>query len=305
VTTLSVGQVALGGRTVRIAAAEPAALRRYTPPVVAGADDVWTRVAGGEVAVDPSLRRLVTSPDGHLVLGQGAAAPRAHVGAYATLPPLLDAVVNPRWGAVLGLPPRNAVLVSVDEEADGTAVTERVRRVVGRRAAVQQLAPGARVSGPQTAYLTGSSVAQAVGSFTFVPRRDGTLAVDPTWVAANIRTEDVPLLGAVTCHRVLLPQLRGALQEVVDRGLAAAVRPGEYGGCFHPRYIEHDPDRGLSLHSWGVAVDLNVRGNQRGTTGEIDHRVVAIFKRWGFAWGGDWAWTDPMHFELAALVRPS
>jgi hypothetical protein len=100
----------------------------------------------------------------------------------------------------------------------------------------------------------------------------------------------------------MLPQLRGALQEVADRGLADQVRPGEYGGCFHPRYIGHDPAKGLSLHSWGIAVDLNVPGNQRGTAGEIDREVVAIFKRWGFAWGGDWAWTDPMHFELAALV---
>ncbi|MGH3431465.1 MAG: M15 family metallopeptidase, partial [Thermocrispum sp.] len=60
---------------------------------------------------------------------------------------------------------------------------------------------------------------------------------------------------------------------------------------------------GLSLHTWGIAIDLNVAGNQRGTAGEIDREVVRIFTRWGFAWGGDWSWTDPMHFELAALVR--
>ena len=42
-------------------------------------------------------------------------------------------------------------------------------------------------------------------------------------------------------------------------------------------------------------------GNQRGVAGEIDRRVVAIFKNWGFAWGGDWDYTDPMHFELARL----
>ena len=38
--------------------------------------------------------------------------------------------------------------------------------------------------------------------------------------------------------------------------------------------------------------------------GEIDRDVVAIFKRWGFAWGGDWSYTDPMHFELREIVRP-
>ena len=43
-------------------------------------------------------------------------------------------------------------------------------------------------------------------------------------------------------------------------------------------------------------------GNQRGTAGEMDRGVVAIFKKWGFAWGGDWNYTDPMHFEMNAVV---
>jgi hypothetical protein len=47
-----------------------------------------------------------------------------------------------------------------------------------------------------------------------------------------------------------------------------------------------------------------VPGNQRGTAGEMDRSVVAIFKKWGFAWGGDWHYTDPMHFEMNALVNP-
>ena len=59
----------------------------------------------------------------------------------------------------------------------------------------------------------------------------------------------------------------------------------------------------LSLHAFGIALDLNVPGNQRGTRGEIDRHVVAIFKKWGFTWGGDLAYTDPMHFELNALVE--
>jgi len=31
---------------------------------------------------------------------------------------------------------------------------------------------------------------------------------------------------------------------------------------------------------------------------------VEIFKRWGFGWGGDWRYTDPMHFELNRIVNP-
>jgi hypothetical protein len=174
---------------------------------------------------------------------------------------------------------------------------EEIERLVE---AVEAIAREQRVQEP---LATGGSVAEAVGTFSYRWFADGTVAPDPAWVAANIRTESVPILGNVTCHRVMLPQLRGALREVVARGLASQVHPEEYGGCYVPRFIGRDPSKGLSLHTWGIAVDLNVPGNLRGVPGEINRDVVAIFKKWGFAWGGDWAWTDPMHFELAQLVR--
>jgi hypothetical protein len=174
---------------------------------------------------------------------------------------------------------------------------EEIERLV---AAVEKIARQQRVRAPEA---VGGSVAAAVGTFGYRWFADGTVRPEPGWVAENIRTETVPILGAVTGHKVMLPQLRGALREVVARGLADEIHPEEYGGCYVPRFIGHDPAKGLSLHTWGIAVDLNVPGNQRGVPGEIDRTVVAIFKKWGFAWGGDWAWTDPMHFELAQLVR--
>ena len=35
----------------------------------------------------------------------------------------------------------------------------------------------------------------------------------------------------------------------------------------------------------------------------MDRTVVAVFKKWGFRWGGDWRYTDPMHFELGTIIR--
>src|SRR5512139_824727 len=167
--------------------------------------------------------------------------------------------------------------------------------------AVERIAKRQAVGRP---LVTGGSLAEAVGTFSYRWFADGTVAPDPDWVAANIRTETVPILGSVTGHRVLFPQLRAALREVVARGLADEIHPEEFGGCYVPRFIGHDPSKGLSLHTWGIAVDLNVPGNQRGVAGDIDRDVVAIFKKWGFAWGGDWNYTDPMHFELAQIVKP-
>ena len=112
----------------------------------------------------------------------------------------------------------------------------------------------------------------------------------------------MPILGSVTCNKYIFPQLVAALTEIQARGLADKIHPGEYAGCFYPRFIAGTTK--LSNHSFGLALDLNVPGNQRGTVGEMDRGVVDAFKRWGFAWGGDWGYTDPMHFEMARLVDP-
>jgi hypothetical protein len=101
----------------------------------------------------------------------------------------------------------------------------------------------------------------------------------------------------------MIPQLAAALQEIVDSGLASEIRTSDYAGCYVPRFIDRDPRRGLSMHAFGLAVDLNTSTNQLGTRGDMDPGVVQIFLKWGFAWGGVWARPDPMHFELARLVQ--
>jgi hypothetical protein len=237
-----------------------------------------------------------------LPLGNAEDAPTVHVGAYAPLVKTIDAVVNTKRGDQLEIPTGNALLVSTGELTP-SALKKQFDRVIGDRATVQTLALEFDL-GPQTAVLTGGSVSAAVGTFSYTNKANGEIAPDPEWVRSYIRTEAVPILGEVTCNKAFLPQLRGALTEVVRRGLADKIHPDEYAGCYYPRYIGRNPSNGLSLHSWGIAVDLNVPGNQRGTVGEIDREVVAIFKRWGMAWGGDWSWTDPMHFEMNAVVRP-
>ncbi len=223
-----------------------------------------------------------------------------------------------RLGVRLGMTVDNAMMVAAPRTGLGE-VSRGLRVVVGDRAAVYPLVQPstdgasratrtrAEEAVPQVgaAVLSGESVAQAVGSFRYRYLPDGTVQPDPDWVAANIRTEQVPILGAVTCHRVMLPRLRWALREVVERGLGPSIDPGDFGGCYVPRFIGYAPTNGLSLHTWGIAVDINVSTNQRGSVGAIDPVVVDVFRKWGFAWGGDWAYTDPMHFELAVLTRPA
>lgn len=288
---------------VTYAAVNPDTFRRFTPAATATTQEVWDRVADGEIALRPELRKTLPMDGDFVSIGNDEGARRAHVGAYATLVERsrISAVVNENWANLLGMPLGNALLVSTGSSAPD-AVVKALKRRVGERGSVQRLALG--LGGvKQTAVITGGSVASAVGSFTYTANADGTVNPDSGWVANYIRTESVPILGNVTCNKAMLPQLRAALTEIVRRGLADKIHPSEYGGCYVPRYIERNPARGLSFHTWGTAIDLNVPGNLRGSVGEIDPTVVAIFKSWGFNWGGDWGYTDPMHFELARLVK--
>ena len=301
VEPIGLASVAVMGRTITAAAVDPARYRRLVAAGTARTEAVWDAVARGDAAITHDVAEgLGLALGGTVVPGVVSTGPHLTLGAIATTVPGIDLVVNRPRGAQLGIR-GNAVLVSLGPQADPDLVRHDLQRSFGRDASVTDLteSPG---SGVYAARLAGGSVAAAVGSFRYRWFRDGTVAPDPAWVAASIATGDVPLLGTVTCHRVMLPQLRGALQEVADAGLAATIDPADFGGCYAPRFIGRDPQRGLSLHTWGIAVDLNVSGNHVGTVGTIDRRVVQIFERWGFAWGGRWSVPDPMHFELAALA---
>lgn len=294
---LALAQVAVENGVMLVASVDPASYRQFT--LAGKSDEIWQRVAGGELAVTEKLGKSLEDEHGFVRLGNDTDAAKVHVGAYADQIPTVDAVVNRKWGAKLEMDEENALLISTGEFSP-QSIQKQIQKIVGD-ASVQILGPDLPINAQRTAYLTGGSVADAVGSFTYRVLGGGRIQPDPKWEQANIRTEPVPILGSVTCHKVMLPQLRAALTEIVDRGLSDKIHPGEYAGCYYPRFIANSTS--LSLHSFGIAFDINVPGNQRGTAGEIDRTVVDIFKKWGFSWGGDWSWTDPMHFELSSLVE--
>ncbi|MBZ5735489.1 M15 family metallopeptidase [Nocardioides sp. TRM66260-LWL] len=305
VTSLSIAKVSIENRALTLAAVDAASYRRLTPQASAQAQSVWRRVAGGEIAALPGLRKtLPIDREGYLRLGNDDSDARLHVGAYAPQVPSIDLVVNESWGRDLRMPAGNAVVVSTGI-ASPTKVRGQIRRLAPAGASVQGLDAVARYGldpgATQTAFVVGS-VADAVGSFTYSVLGGGRIAPAPAWVASHIGTETMPIIGRMTCNTKIFPQLRAALLEIQQVGLASKIFPGQYAGCYYPRFIAGTTT--LSNHSFGLAFDVNVPGNQRGTVGQIDRGVVAIFKKWGFAWGGDWNYTDPMHFELARLVAP-
>lgn len=130
-----------------------------------------------------------------------------------------------------------------------------------------------------------------------LPYGEDWVTLDPGFLRRHIVTRRVPLLGAVTCHRRMIPALRSAMAELRRRGLGHLVDAAEYAGCYAPRRIQ--PSGTLSLHAWGLAVDLNAASNPVGGESNQDPRLVGAMERHGFSWGGDFPTVpDPMHFEF-------
>jgi len=56
----------------------------------------------------------------------------------------------------------------------------------------------------------------------------------------------------------------------------------------------------LSMHAYGIAVDIDPAHNQMGTTGRMPQAVIDAFESRGWYWGGRFSRRDPMHFEMTA-----
>jgi hypothetical protein len=192
-------------------------------------------------------------------------------------------------------PLRSTVMVLLREPI---SPRELIRRT--ERGAAARIVDGAGPVGPaRPAQLKVMFGEPAVG----LPYGDDWVRLDPGFLRRYIVARRVPILGTVTCHREMIPPLRAALGELARRGLSRLVNPGDYAGCHAPRRIQ--PRGQLSLHAWGVAIDLNAAANPFMGRSRQDRRLVRTMQRHGFTWGGDWPTRpDPMHFELRSLPRP-
>ncbi len=73
-------------------------------------------------------------------------------------------------------------------------------------------------------------------------------------------------------------------------------------GTFNCRTVKDTGQR--SMHAWGAAIDINTRyadywllSGRKRYRNRIPWRIVDVFERHGFIWGGKWSHFDTMHFE--------
>lgn len=99
----------------------------------------------------------------------------------------------------------------------------------------------------------------------------------------------------IYCNKLLVEPLKQAFKNLIDRGFINELKT--WDGCYQVR-----KKRGLqsmSLHSWGLAVDLNQATNQLGMRPTLTTGFVKCFTDAGFDWGGAWERKDGMHFQLS------
>lgn len=99
------------------------------------------------------------------------------------------------------------------------------------------------------------------------------------------------------CNRDLVSPLSQAFKNLISRGFVSELKT--WDGCFNIR-----KKRGLasmSLHSWGIAVDLNAFENGLNMIPKLSPGFVKCFTDAGFDWGGTWKRKDGMHFELSKI----
>lgn len=210
-----------------------------------------------------------------------------------------EGVVSKQTGMSLGITTPRYLLISLTDSASRRRVEAQLETLVPAGTRMRIRAPDETpVFRHGDAVLPPAKLKEIFGEFAAAPEPDGTLTIDPRWIESHISTAKVPLLGTVSCHRLILPQLTAALEEIERRGLGSLVRTEDFGGCFSGRFLNQDRSAGLSHHSWGVALDLNVSDNPFGAEPALDQRLVEILERWGFTWGGRWLVPDGMHFEF-------
>lgn len=210
-----------------------------------------------------------------------------------------ELIVNRALGRRLGVTRQRYVLGRLTGTRRQAAAA--ARRAAGSHRAETLMPDEVPILRDAAGVLPQAAVKERFGEFAYRPGAGRGVSLNTRWIRRHIVTAAVPILGRVRCHEGIIRPLRRALREVRERGLGHHINRGDYAGCFAPRMSSLSAR--LSRHAWGVALDLNASTNGFGSRGNMDQRVVAIFERHGFGWGGRWVLPDPMHFE-ALTVSP-
>ena len=122
------------------------------------------------------------------------------------------------------------------------------------------------------------------------PQKESALVV---WdVPAELEIGFIP--KKIYCNRDMVKPLTAAFQNLIKTGMVKELKT--WDGCFNIR--KKRGAASMSLHSWGLAIDVNASGNGFGEKPTMSAAFVKCFTDAGLDWGGAWSKPDGMHFQL-------
>ena len=284
------------------------------------ASSTYVRATGGDAMAEVVAR-------GEVLMGETAAKVRgAQVGDVLTLrdrkfwmhPFRIGAIVADEfvdWGdllmsstaaASLGeMPVSRIAITSIDSPSSVLAGLKKRGITIGT---VYRLRTSWDRENPDSTLGT-ATTKKLLGEFSYRPTVGSSILVAGSWTSSNIawkmRYADIKLGN--NCHKLVVEAIQGALTEIKSAGLSRFVNvqnSNRYGGCFVGRYNRLAGNFGApSRHAWGMAFDINTDTNPQGGVPQMNCAVVRIFRKWGFAWGGNFWPADGMHFEYVGERR--
>lgn len=135
---------------------------------------------------------------------------------------------------------------------------------------------------------------------TDIPVPNGRAGIERTFGAPGTNLTRVMMPAGpggkeipVTVNKKIADKMLGAFREIKSSGLSDQLHT--FDGTYN--YRAKAGGNGMSVHSWGIAVDLNAGENPfgRSSQNQGQQAIAAIFRKWGFRQLPN----DPMHFQYA------
>ncbi len=101
----------------------------------------------------------------------------------------------------------------------------------------------------------------------------------------------------IYCNKDMIAPLTQAFKKLIETGHVKELKT--WDGCFNIRNKRGASS--ASLHSWGVAIDVNAAWNGFGKKPTLSAGFVKCFTDSGFHWGGLFSKPDGMHFQLKSI----
>lgn len=118
-------------------------------------------------------------------------------------------------------------------------------------------------------------------------------------VPTDVRTAIPALPEYIFCNQILTKPLLAIFKKLIELNLHHEIRT--YDGVYEPRFVRGS-DTKISLHAFGLAIDLNESDNPLNGKSSWSDAFVQAWRDGGWNWGGDFVdRKDPMHFQWDAL----